>query len=221
MKILIFAPHPDDETLGCGGTLLKHRSNNDQIYWCLMTYGNSKMGHDKKHYEKWDRIIDSVNKEYRSTKFFNLKFPSGELDQVGNMNIITAIKNVIDEVKPQIVYLNHHGDVHTDHRYTFDAVMSSVKNFNSPFIDRVMTYETISETDFSSTTLNQAFNPNIFIDISDHFEQKIKIMKNYDSEIMKEPLPRSIRSIKALATLRGSRIGVKYAEAFQLEFEKK
>ena len=221
MKVLVFAPHPDDETLGCGGTLLKHLSNKDQIYWCMMTYGNSKMGHDKKHFKKWDSIIESINKEYQSTKFFNLKFPSGELDNVGNMEIITKIKKVINEVRPQLVYLNHCGDVHTDHRYTFDCVMSSVKNFNFPFIDKIMTYETISETDFSPVSLNQTFKPNIFVDISDFFDQKIKIMKNYKSEVMQEPLPRSIRSIEALAVLRGSRIGVNYAEAFQLEFEKK
>ena len=220
-NIVVVAPHPDDETLGCGGTLLKHLSNKDQIYWCMMTYGNSKMGHDKKHYKKWDSIIESVNKEYQSTKFFNLKFPSGELDNVGNMEIITKIKKVINEVRPQIIYLNHYGDVHTDHRYTFDCVMSSVKNFNAPFIDKIMTYETISETDFSPVSLNQTFKPNIFVDISDYFEQKIKIMNNYKSEVMQKPFPRSIRSIEALAILRGSRIGVNYAEAFQLEFEKK
>jgi N-acetylglucosamine malate deacetylase 1 len=220
MKILIFSPHPDDETLGCGGTLLKHLSDGDEIFWCLMTYGNAKMGHDEKHYSKWDNILDRVNKEYKVKQFINLRYPSGALDTIGYMELISKTKRVIDTVRPDIIYVNHFSDIHTDHRYTYDIVMSSSKNFNCPFIKKIITYETISETDFSPVSDNRAFTPNIFVDISDYMTHKLKIMKLYESEIMKEPMPRSLRSIKALASYRGSRIGAKYGEAFQLVFER-
>ena len=220
MKILIFAPHPDDETLGCGGTLLKHLSKGDKIYWCLMTYGNIKMGHDNKHFKKWDNIIKKINNEYQFEKFYNFKFPSGELDKIGYMKLISKTKKAINEVKPDMIYVNHPSDIHTDHRYTYDAVMSSSKNFNHPFINKIISYETISETDFSPISYRKHFLPNIFIDITEFMEHKLKIMTIYESEIMKDPMPRSVRSIKALASFRGTRIGVKYGEAFQLEFER-
>ena len=80
-KVLVFSPHPDDETIGCGGTLLKHRNNGDQLYWCILTYGNEKMGHDDAHFKKWDKIIKIVSKAYQFKRVYNSRFNTGELDQ--------------------------------------------------------------------------------------------------------------------------------------------
>lgn len=215
-KVLVIAPHPDDETLGCGGTILKHRKNKDEVNWCIITLGNKDMGHDENHMNLWKNIILKTQKQFGIKRVFKLGYPTGGLDQVPLFKLVNSIKNVIKKTNPETVYINFSHDIHSDHQIVFNAVMSSVKSFNFPKIKRILMYETISETEFAANLENKSFNPNYFIDISPYLEKKLSIFKNYKTEIMKENLPRSISNIKALAKFRGSRIGKKYAEAFVL-----
>ena len=215
-KVLIFAPHPDDETLGCGGTILKHIKSKDEVYWCIATLGNKKMGHDSAHFKKRKKIIKDVSKKYGFKKTYSIGFPTGELDKVGYMKVIESFTKVIKKVNPDYVYDNYSHDVHTDHDVTFRGVISSTKNFNFPNIKKIFCYETVSETEFLYS--NTPFNPNFFNDISEHIEEKIEIFSLYKTEVMKQNLPRSIANIKNIAKYRGSRIGKSYAEAFMLIF---
>ena len=124
-------------------------------------------------------------------------------------------------IKPSIIYTMFSNDVHSDHRVAFDAVYSCTKSFRYPFIKSIYMMETLSETEFALATPAQAFIPNVFVDITDYIERKLEIMQFYQTEVMDEPYPRSLSSIKALSRIRGSRAGVEYAEAFQLLYEKK
>ena len=133
--------------------------------------------------------------------------------------IIQKISEAVLEIQPEVIYLQNRSDVHTDHQIIFKAVYACTKNFRYPFIKKILMYETLSETEFAPALRENAFIPNFFVDISDYFEEKIDIMKIYKSEVMDDPFPRSLSSIEALARFRGSRIGVKYAEAFQLLLE--
>ena len=135
-------------------------------------------------------------------------------------DLVSKISNIIDLIKPNIIYTNNANDIHTDHQVSFQAVLSSTKNFRAPYIERILVYETISETEFAVEKYIYGFHPNVFNDVTNYFDNKCKIMKIYSNELMKSPLPRSIRTIKALGIYRGSRIGVKYAESFMLVFQK-
>ena len=111
-------------------------------------------------------------------------------------------------------------DVHSDHRVAFDAVYSCTKSFRYPYIERIYMMETLSETDFAPSVASKAFVPNVFVDISGFIDKKMEIVSLYGSEMMQDPYPRSLSSIKALARVRGSRCGAMYAEAFMLLYAK-
>jgi LmbE family N-acetylglucosaminyl deacetylase len=127
---------------------------------------------------------------------------------------------VLLALQPQIIYVVNRSDVHSDHRVTFDAVSSCTKSFRKPFIEKILMYETLSETEFAPALNENVFIPNVFMDISENMDQKLAVMSTYSSELMPDTMPRSYSAIKALAAYRGSRIGVAYAEAFVLLFEK-
>jgi len=215
-NICVIAAHPDDETLGCGGTLLKHRANGDPISWVIMTAIDEKNGWEKAKVEERRQEIQEVKQQYGFDKTFALDFPTTKLDTIPMSILIQKMAGIIQEIKPEIIYLPNRSDIHTDHQITFQAAYSCTKNFRYPFIKRVLMYETLSETEFSPAVASDAFVPNVFIDITDNFARKIEIMKIYGSEVMPEPFPRSLRTLEALALFRGSMAGVRYAESFML-----
>ncbi len=216
MKILVISPHPDDETLGCGGTILKHKDISDKIYWLIITNIDVKNGWDKDIVEKRQKEIDIVAKMYGFEKTFKLDYPTAKLDTIPMQEIIESISKVIFEIKPEIIYLPNRSDVHTDHQITFKTAYSCTKNFRYPFIRKILMYETLSETEFTPALPENTFISNVFVDITKYFEKKLEILKIYDSEVMEKPLPRSIDIINAFNKYRGSIIGKKYAEAFIL-----
>ena len=221
-NVLVVAPHPDDETLGCGGSLLKHIANGDLVYWLIVTNAlpNKYYNWSNEMISKRQEEIESVSKFFGFEKTFKLDFPTTELDMIPMYELIGSISDVIIEVHPEVIYLPNRSDVHTDHQITFKAAYSCTKNFRYPFIKRILMYETLSETEFAPALPEYGFIPNVFSDTSDFYKRKIEILEIYKSEIMKSPLPRSIGAIQALAKYRGSRIGCDFAEAFQLIFEK-
>lgn len=211
-KILTIAVHPDDETLGCGGTLLKHKANNDEIHWLICTTI------DKKHtnYLQREKEIKKVSSMYGFKSVHNLRLKTMRVDEYSMSELIGKISNVINEVKPNILYLPFKSDVHSDHRKIFEAVYSCTKAFRYPFVKKIYMMETLSETDFAPSTKEDSFIPNVFVDISDFLDKKLEIMKFFKNEIAPHPFPRSIKNIKALATYRGASSGVEYAESFVL-----
>lgn len=211
-KVLIIAVHPDDETLGCGGTLLKHKANGDEIHWLICTTIDKK--HD--YYERREKEIEQVSRLYDFDSVHNLRLKTMQVDEYSMSELIASISKVINEVQPNIVYLPFKGDVHSDHRKIFEASYSCTKSFRYPFIKKICMIETLSETEFAPSTKEDAFIPNTFIDISEFFEKKIEIMKVFESEIAEHPFPRSKRNLRALATLRGATAGCDYAESFML-----
>ena len=218
-KVLVVAVHPDDETLGCGGTLLKHKENGDEIYWLIITtikngYKNLDLGFSKEVIIKREKEIKIVAKMYNFDEVFRLEFPTMRLDEISMSELIQSISDVFKKVKPNIVYLPFKNDVHSDHRKVFDATYSCTKIFRYPFIKKILMMETLSETDFADIINN--FIPNVFVDISEFFNKKLEIMKIYESEIGVHPFPRSEETIESLAKVRGAQAGCKYAESFML-----
>lgn len=221
-NILFVSVHPDDETLGCGGTILKHKDNGDKIYWMIITAPtlNHPSGFNQHYINKRNALVNRIAEEYTFDKVIQLNQPTQLLHAVELRELIIGIDKAINDVQPNIIYLMFNNDVHSDHRVAFNAVYSCTKNFRKPYIEKIYMYETLSETEFAPALQSTSFIPNVYIDVTDFFKKKIEIMKLYDTEIMAEPLPRSISSIRALGRYRGSRIGVEYAEAFMLLFAK-
>ena len=211
-RILVVAVHADDETLGCGGTLLKHKANNDKIHWLICTTTNK----NKNYYQNREKEINKVSKLFNFDSVHNLQFETTKIDQYNMNEIIEKISKVINKVKPSIIYLPFKEDVHTDHKKVFEASYSCTKSFRYPFIKKIYMMETLSETEFALSTKKDSFMPNTFVDISKYMDKKIQIMKVYKSEVGKHPFPRSVRSIKALASFRGSTSRCKFAESFML-----
>jgi LmbE family N-acetylglucosaminyl deacetylase len=216
MKVLVISVHPDDETLGCGGTLLKHKKNNDELYWLILTGVSEKLGYTKEFVTSRVSQIKNVSKEYKFLKTYNLEFPAAYLHTIDLHEIISEITSVIAKIKPEIVYTVNRSDIHSDHQYAAKAIMSATKSFRHPYIKRILMYECLSETEISPPLPENIFLPNVYSDISEFLEQKIKIMKIYHSEVQAPPLPRSPDKIRALAEFRGSGITVQYAESFML-----
>lgn len=211
-KVLILAVHPDDETLGCGGTLLKHKANGDEVHWLICT----TIDKSNSYYETREKEIEEVSKLYNFDSVHNLRLKTMQVDEYTMSELVSKISKVINEVQPNIIYLPFKGDVHSDHRKIFEASYSCTKSFRYPFIKKIYMIETLSETEFAPSTKEDSFIPNVFVDISEYFEKKIEIMKVFESEIAPHPFPRSERNLRALATLRGATSGCEYAESFVL-----
>lgn len=222
-KVIVVSVHPDDETLGCGGTLLKHKFQGDEIYWFLLTGADISIPEDQMdetaRFRK--RLVQSVDEMYRFDGIEDLALPPARLHTVDMKDIVMKVGEVFNRIRPNIIYMMFAKDVHSDHRIAFDAVYSCTKSFRYPFIERVYMMETLSETEFAPPVSANVFVPNVYVDISDFIDQKLRIMEKYSKQLMEAPYPRSLSSIKALARIRGSRAGVMYAEAFQLLYEKR
>lgn len=211
-KVLVVAVHPDDETLGCGGTLLKHKDYGDKINLLICTALNK----NHSYYQNRKKEINKVSKIFDFNSVHTLPFETTKVDQYSMIEMIEKISNVINKVRPNIIYLPFKEDVHSDHKRIFEASYSCTKSFRYPFIQKIYMMETLSETEFAPSIKKDSFIPNTFVDISKYMNKKLDIMNIYKSEIKTHPFPRSKKNIKALAIFRGATCGFKFAESFML-----
>jgi len=211
-KVLAIAVHPDDETLGCGGTLLKHKSNSDEVHWLICTETED----GSEFFCKRNNEIKEVSRIYSFDSVENLKLKTMKVDEYSMSELVSKISKIINKIRPNIIYLPFKGDVHSDHRKIFEAAYSCTKSFRYPFIKKIYMIETVSETEFAPSMREDSFVPNVFVDISEYMNLKLRIMNIFASEISEHPFPRSDKNIKALATFRGATAGCEYAESFML-----
>lgn len=216
-KILAISVHPDDETLGCGGTLLKHRDAGDELFWVIATVAFEPQW-SAETIAKRAAEVECVAQAYGAQEFFKLGLPTTRLDEIPLGTMMESIRGIIAKVRPDTVYLVHEHDVHTDHGVIFRATMSVLKAFymKKLGVQRVLSYETLSSTEAAAPHFTRAFVPTVFSDITPYIERKIEIMAMYESEVQPDPLPRGPSAIRALARYRGATVGVEAAEAFLL-----
>lgn len=214
-KTLVVAPHPDDEVLGVGGTLLRRKAEGAKVAWLIVTAISVESGWSEEKVKQRADEVKRVTELFGFDEVFTLNLPTTQLDRVPMCDLVAGISNVFRSFEPEEVFVPHPSDVHTDHRMVFDAVASCTKWFRYPFIKRVLAYETLSETDFGLGTV-QGFRPNVFVDIEPFVEGKLWAMDIYASELGTFPFPRSHEAIRALAALRGAASGFMAAEAFEL-----
>lgn len=214
MKVLIIAPHPDDEVLGCGGVIKKHSNNGDEVCLCIATQAYTP---------DWTQeFIDNRKKEIISAgevlgikETISLDLPTVKLDTIPQKRINDLIAETIDKIKPEIIYLPFDGDINKDHKIIFNASMLALRSRFGSLVKKILCYEVLSETEWGDVP----FVPNLYVDITDVLEDKLKAMTCYKSEVKDYPHPRSLESIKILAQKRGVEVRLKTAEAFVVKKE--
>lgn len=212
--VLVVAPHPDDETLGCGGSLLRHRAVGDVVHWLIATETDPRAGFTLERQAAREQEIQAVAARYAFTGIHRLGVASTRLDANPLGDLVEAVMGIFRTVHPEVVYVPYRDDAHSDHRVVFDAVQACCKSFRSPQLCEVLAYETVSETGYSLAPGAAAFRPTLYVDVTPFIDEKIDIMRVYSSEIGPHPFPRSEQTIRALATLRGAECGCEAAEGF-------
>lgn len=218
MKILIIAPHPDDEVLGCGGTIKKWVWEKNEVYLCAVTKGHVP-GWTKRPVAVKEKEAYDAAKVLGIKKVFFLDLPAVRLDTIPQKDINNMIAKCIEEVKPEILCIPHKGDLNKDHKIVFEAALVASRPSSDFLIKKVLSYEALSSTEWGQLKINEideVFLPNVYIDISDTIKDKLNAMKCYESELRKFPHPRSLKGITVLSEKRGMEVGLKNAEAFML-----
>lgn len=217
-KILIIAPHPDDEVLGCGGIIKKYTKNGYEVYLCIVTRAYTPEW-SKEYINNKEKEIASSNKILGIKKTFFLDLPTVKLDTIGQKELNDLILKCIEKVKPEALYIPFGGDINKDHRLVFESSLVASRPKPKSSIKKILCYEVLSETEwgsFRAKGIKEIFCPNVYIDISDTLGDKLKAMESYKSELKEYPHPRSLAGIRVLAQKRGSESGIKAAEAFVL-----
>ena len=216
-KVLVVAAHPDDELLGCGGTLIKLAKKNCKIFTLFFTDGVSARGNkfSKKVNNRKNNALKSLKiMGVHSSKF--LSYPDNGLDTVPLIKIVREIEQIITKFKPDTILTHSNVDLNIDHEIVSRAVVTASRPKPNFCVKNILLFETLSSTEWNFNLKKKTFNPNYFIDITLTIKKKIKAAKAYKNEINSWPHPRSIKGIKNLASYRGQSVGLKYAEAFYL-----
>lgn len=213
-KILIVAAHPDDEILGCGGTMIKLRNTND-INVVFMTDGISarETNETKKQFRK--KRCDDLFKYLKLKKPIFFDFPDNKMDKVPLLDIVKKLETLIKKIKPKTIFTHYADCLNIDHKITSQAVMTACRPLKDNSVKRILSFEILSSTEWAKFK-NKGFEPNFFIDISHQFKKKIVAMKFYQKELRKFPHSRSLKAIESLARFRGVSSGVNFAEGFYL-----
>jgi LmbE family N-acetylglucosaminyl deacetylase len=219
-KILVVAAHPDDEVLGCGGTIARHIDKGDKVNIVILAEGvtsRDKSRNRKKRLKAINNLSLSAKKSHqilgsKSLKIFDL--PDNRMDSVNLLDIVKIIEKEVNLVKPEIIYTHHISDLNIDHSITHRAVVTACRPEPKKSVKKIYCFEVPSSTDWQSVQSDKFFRPNCFIDISKTLQKKLKALKAYKSEMRPWPHSRSFKAVENLARWRGSSAGMKAAEAF-------
>lgn len=211
MNILVFAPHNDDEVLGVGGTISKYVKEGHSVYICEVTDGP-----DRERAKKVRTEAMEAHEFLGITETFFLDLPMIGLRHHDTAKFNGKVHDVVQKINPEIVFVPHKGDMNFDHAEVTYSAMVALRPFNVPQLKEIYAYETLSETEWNIPTADKAFIPNVYFDITDTIEDKLKAMEYYRMQLKPHPHPRSAETIRALSMYRGSTVCVKNAEAFTL-----
>lgn len=216
-KVFVIAAHPDDEVLGCGGTLARHHQQGDHIEVMILADGvTSRKESGKRAQDVRHKAAYKANDILGVNKLHLLAYPDNRLDQVVLLEIVQQIEKVMQKLKPDIVYTHHRYDVNIDHTRIHDAVLAATRPQPDQTVRQLLFFETPSSTEWRPPHSAPPFAPNWFSDISDTLALKLKALAAYRDELRQFPHPRSLPAIEALARWRGACVGLQAAEAFEL-----
>jgi len=221
-SVLVIAAHPDDEILGCGGTISSHVESGDEVNVILVSEGITSRS------QKRNREIDSVElndliiSAQKANKILGVKnldflnYPDNRLDSIERLEIIKSIEEKVAKYHPEVIYTHHSSDLNIDHRIVYESVVTASRPIPNQCIKTILSFEVASSTEWQPSGLFESFNPNWFVNISNHLNKKLRALEEYSSEMRDWPHARSLEAIQYQSKYRGSQIGVEAAEAFKL-----
>ncbi len=221
MNILVVAAHPDDEVLGCGGTIAKHSSAGHSVTILILGEGitsrfSDPQQADKKSIDALHANANAVGKFLGAKEVILAKFSDNRFDTVPLLDIVKVVEEQIERVRPTIVYTQHGGDLNIDHVCTFRAVLTATRPMEGAPVKKVLAYRVGSSSEWAFEQFAPVFHAQIFEDISQTIEKKVQAMQMYESEARAFPHPRSAEALRATATYWGSVSGLRAAEPFSL-----
>ena len=215
MTVLVVAPHPDDEVLGCGGTIAKYAENGDDVYVAIVTKGCEPLF-------SVDQVETVRNECLKADKLLGVKetffmdFPAAMIEEVPRYKFNEAFIQLVQRIKPDVVYIPHRGDMQLDHKMVVDAAMVALRPKYQHVVKKIYAYETLSETGWDVPNVTNEFIPNSYSVISEFLEKKLKAMEIFTTQLSAYPAARSLGAVKALAMYRGATVNVDAAEAFSI-----
>ena len=221
-KVLVIAAHPDDEVLGCGGSMAKWIKAGNELHLLIMAEGATSRGkhRDRESYSKKLSILAKSTKKaadilgVKSVKM--LDYPDNRMDSVDLLDVVKSVEEIVEKLKPELVVTHHAGDLNIDHQIIHQAVITACRPQPEQTVKRILSFEVPSATEWQSSTGLNHFVPNWFEDISETLELKIRALNAYKTEMRRWPHARSIKAVENLAKWRGASMGYKAAEAFML-----
>lgn len=219
MNYLIVAAHPDDEIMGCGGSVSLISTKND-VYTLIL--GEGVTSRDISNDEKNKRLYLLKEQSIKANKLIGVKdtllknYPDNKFDTVSLLDIVKTIEKQIEKIKPEGIFTHHSGDLNIDHQITHRAVLTAARPIGENIVKKILTFETLSSTEWNFQNQRNIFIPNYYIDITETLDKKVDALKCYKDELRSYPHPRSLEGIKILAQKRGLEVGLKFAEAFCL-----
>lgn len=219
--VLVVAAHPDDEVLGCGGTIARLSNEGTEVFIAILGEGiTSRYGRredaDPALIGHLRRSSETVAKMLGAKELFLYDLPDNRFDTVTLLDVVKIIEDLIDKIQPQTVLTQHGGDLNVDHNVLFRAVLTATRPVASNPVNAVYGYEVASSTEWAFQKFEPAFRPGLFVDIIDYLDIKIRAMQAYESEARPFPHPRSPEALRAAAQRWGSVVGVPAAEAFEI-----
>ncbi len=216
-KVLVIVAHTDDETLGLGGTISRHVKNGDEVYALSMTDGVG--ARDKPSKINADHRANSAEEASIALGFKWLApggFPDNSMDSISLLKIIKFIEYAKHKIKPTIIYTHSAADLNIDHRIVCEATLTAFRPEPNDIWHEIRTFEVPSSTDFGHKSITNSFNPNLYIDITSFWNNKLNALNAYSAEIRSAPHSRSMNGVENLAKCRGNQVGLNYAEAFEV-----
>lgn len=221
MTILIIAAHPDDEILGCGGTVARMAKDGQDAHAVIL--GEGIASRYEKRTEAMEKEIRKLhNMSQEATKIIGImktiwhNLPDNRFDSVPLLDIVKTIENEIDTIEPDIIFTHHGGDLNIDHVLTYRAVLTAARPIGKKAVKDIYCFQIPSSTEWAFQSFDPSWKPNTFFDISDTLEVKLRALQAYEGEMREFPHPRSLKNVSDMASVWGATTGTKAAEAFEL-----
>jgi len=220
-KVLIVAAHPDDEVLGCGGTMARLAREGNDVYTLILGEGVTSRD-EKRDLTKRENQISGLRKQAGKAnkilgvkKIYTFGFPDNRFDTIALIEIIKTIEKIKCDVKPDIVFTHHQGDLNIDHQITFRSVMTACRPTKDERVKEIYSFEIPSSTEWNAPSSLTYFMPDYFVDVSKSIKAKINALKEYKTELRDFPHPRSLKAVELNAKHWGVKMGFEVAEAFK------
>ena len=220
-SVLVVAAHPDDEVLGCGGTIARLSQEDNDVYIAVLGEGATARfpDRDQANHSLVETLQDNCRQAAdvlgaKEVSFHDL--PDNRFDTVPLLEVTKLVEDLVERLSPEVIYTHHGGDLNIDHVIVHRAVLTATRPMQGQPVRDIYAFEVASSTEWAFQQFEPHFQPNTFVDIGSTIETKIKAMKRYVSEVRPFPHPRSLEALNAMASRWGSVVGVSHAEAFQL-----